>query len=92
MQRHLGITLRHPIVWIKDKYRTGLNRKDLFIVGLIPALLGALVFIADSISVLGIKPSVPFENAFLTLIWMLFCLSVINLIFVGLLQRNGIRL
>lgn len=93
MEYHSPIRIyRNPLIWIKEKYHSGLNRRDLVCVGMIPALSTAIAFIADSMAVLGIKPEVPFETSFITLLWMLFSFAVLNLIFVLLLQRDGIRL
>jgi hypothetical protein len=83
---------KHPIIWFLDKYRTGLNRPGLIALGLVPVILGAISFIANLLTIGGIRPTPPVDSAMRCALWMIFILALLNLAFVALLQRNGIRL
>jgi len=93
MEYHSKIKLfHHPKLWFKDKYKTGLNRKDLLFVAILPPVLGGLAFIADLIAVFGIHEDFTRDTIILTLIWFLFIFAALNMLFILLLQRNGMRL
>lgn len=79
---------RKPLIWIKDKYKAGINQKDAYIIASIPGIFVILGFIANITSLIQVNP----QKLTILLIWLLFGYGLLNLIFITVIQRTGIRM
>jgi hypothetical protein len=75
-------------IWIKDKYKTALNQKQISYLFLMPNLFLLFGFIADFFSLIKIKH----DTLTLLLLIFLFIYGIINLCLLFWFQRNRIRL
>jgi hypothetical protein len=77
-----------PIVWLKDKTKTGLNSPGIYIIGLLPSVFLIVGLIADLTALFRLDHTL----LFVLILIFLFVYGLINLGLVFFLQRNNIRL
>lgn len=91
MDQRLNIQfMSTPIIWIIDKYKTGLNNPLTYIIAIIPGVLGVVGLIADVRTIFDISNNS--FNAFLIISSFLFIYGIINIFIVVTNQRQNVRL
>jgi len=93
MEYHNKISFfKNPGVWIKNKYYTGLNQKEAYITAIIPGIIMIMGGIADTQTIFGYDHNFNENITIVTLVWFLFIFGTLNLVFVLIIQRTGLRL
>ncbi len=80
--------LKNPVIWFKDKWKTGFNHWELYFIASLPSIFLIIGLIANLVSLHAIKP----DQLTLVLLWFLFIYGIINLIFLIIIQRTSVRL
>lgn len=97
MDYHAPISpFKHPVIWMRDKYETGLNAKGLYVIALLPllpGLLGLIALCADLMTIFGIdKATIASEKITTMLAVFLFVYGLLNLVFLYVITRASVRL
>ncbi len=89
MKHHSKIYLwKNPVLFIKDKFKTGFNQKGLYAISSLPSIPLIIGLIADFKNIWNISDNI----TTLTLLWFLFFYGLINTAMVFVIQRSSIRL
>ena len=94
MEKHVPIALcKHPLIFIRDKFETGVNAKRLYVTALIPSILIFIGLVANVITIFRFpKHDVALETVVIILSSLLFVFGLINLVFLHFLSKANIRL